>query len=60
MEVMEKEIIEVLRVVFKVFESVYVIIDKDNFKDYVGFFVFMFDCFYDIIFLGVIMGLVWM
>ncbi|SPQ23692.1 b69d3d16-0192-4aa5-841e-f8306b00f70e [Thermothielavioides terrestris] len=55
----EKETTETPRVPLKVPESVQVVIDKDNLKDYVGPPIFTSDRLYDVTPPGVTMGLAW-
>ncbi|KAK1755762.1 mitochondrial Lon protease [Echria macrotheca] len=55
----EKETTETPRVPLKVPDSVHVVIDKDNLKDYVGPPVFISDRLYDVTPPGVTMGLAW-
>ena len=58
-EATEKETTEKPRVPLKVPESVHVVIDKSNLKDYVGPPVFTSDRLYDVTPPGVTMGLAW-
>lgn len=58
-EASEGETTEVPRVPLKVPESVHVVIDKDNLKDYVGPPIFTSDRLYDVTPPGVTMGLAW-
>ncbi|KAK4156202.1 Lon protease C-terminal proteolytic domain-containing protein [Chaetomidium leptoderma] len=58
-EATEKETTEQPRVPLKVPESVHVVIDKDNLKDYVGPPIFTSDRLYDVTPPGVTMGLAW-
>lgn len=58
-EASEKETTEQPRVALKVPDSVHVVIDKDNLKDYVGPPVFTSDRLYDVTPPGVTMGLAW-
>ncbi|KAI0161654.1 ATP-dependent protease La [Hypoxylon sp. FL1284] len=58
-EASEKETTEKPRVPLKVPESVHVVIDKDNLKDYVGPPIFTSDRLYDVTPPGVTMGLAW-
>lgn len=58
-EATEKETTEIPRVALKVPESVSVVIDKDNLKDYVGPPIFTSDRLYDVTPPGVAMGLAW-
>ncbi|GAB1318828.1 ATP-dependent Lon protease pim1 [Madurella fahalii] len=55
----EKETTEQPRVALKVPDSVHVVIDKENLKDYVGPPVFTSDRLYDVTPPGVTMGLAW-
>ncbi|KAB5572385.1 Lon protease C-terminal proteolytic domain-containing protein [Coniochaeta sp. 2T2.1] len=55
----EKETVEKPRVALKVPESVHVVIDKDNLKDYVGPPIYTSDRLYDVTPAGVTMGLAW-
>ncbi len=55
----EQETTEKPRVPLKVPESVHVVIDKDNLKDYVGPPIFTSDRLYDVTPPGVTMGLAW-
>jgi Lon-like ATP-dependent protease len=55
----EKETAEKPRVALKVPESVHVVIDKDNLKDYVGPPIYTSDRLYDVTPSGVTMGLAW-
>ncbi|KAK3318378.1 Lon protease C-terminal proteolytic domain-containing protein [Apodospora peruviana] len=55
----EKETTEKPRVALKVPESVHVVIDKENLKDYVGPPIFTSDRLYDVTPPGVTMGLAW-
>ncbi|KAI1377576.1 ATP-dependent protease La [Hypoxylon crocopeplum] len=58
-EASEKETTEKPRVPLKVPESVHVVINKDNLKDYVGPPIFTSDRLYDVTPPGVAMGLAW-
>lgn len=58
-EATEKETTEKPRMPLKVPESVHVVIDKDNLKDYVGPPIFTSDRLYDVTPPGVTMGLAW-
>ncbi|KAI1075616.1 ATP-dependent protease La [Whalleya microplaca] len=58
-EASEKETTEVPRVALKVPDSVHVMIDKENLKDYVGPPIFTSDRLYDVTPPGVAMGLAW-
>ncbi|KAI0098204.1 lon protease [Nemania sp. FL0031] len=58
-EASEKETTEKPRVALKVPDSVSVVIDKDNLKDYVGPPIFTSDRLYDVTPPGVAMGLAW-
>lgn len=58
-EATEKETTETPRVALKVPDSVHVVIDKDNLKDYVGPPIFTSDRLYDVTPPGVAMGLAW-
>ncbi|KAK4126308.1 ATP-dependent protease La [Parathielavia appendiculata] len=58
-EATEKETTEQPRLPLKVPESVHVVIDKDNLKDYVGPPIFTSDRLYDVTPPGVTMGLAW-
>ncbi|TGJ88288.1 hypothetical protein E0Z10_g410 [Xylaria hypoxylon] len=58
-EATEKETTEKPRVALKVPDSVSVVIDKDNLKDYVGPPIFTSDRLYDVTPPGVAMGLAW-
>ncbi|KAL2258060.1 hypothetical protein VTK26DRAFT_8775 [Humicola hyalothermophila] len=58
-EASESKTTEVPRVPLKVPESVHVVIDKENLKDYVGPPVFTSDRLYDVTPPGVTMGLAW-
>ncbi|OIW31774.1 ATP-dependent protease La [Coniochaeta ligniaria NRRL 30616] len=55
----EKETAEKPRVALKVPDSVHVVIDKDNLKDYVGPPIYTSDRLYDVTPAGVTMGLAW-
>lgn len=55
----EKETVEKPRVALKVPDSVHVVIDKDNLKDYVGPPIYTSDRLYDVTPPGVTMGLAW-
>lgn len=55
----EKETTEIPRVAIKVPDSVNVVIDKENLKDYVGPPIFTSDRLYDVTPPGVAMGLAW-
>ncbi|KAI6087972.1 ATP-dependent protease La [Hypoxylon rubiginosum] len=58
-EASEKETTEKPRVALKVPDSVHVVIDKENLKDYVGPPIFTSDRLYDVTPPGVAMGLAW-
>ncbi|KAK0718234.1 ATP-dependent protease La [Lasiosphaeria miniovina] len=58
-EASEKETTEKPRVALKVPDSVHVVIDKENLKDYVGPPIFTSDRLFDVTPPGVIMGLAW-
>ncbi|KAI1639866.1 ATP-dependent protease La [Biscogniauxia mediterranea] len=58
-EASEKETTEKPRVALKIPDSVHVVINKDNLKDYVGPPVFTSDRLYDVTPPGVTMGLAW-
>ncbi|KAI9662876.1 MAG: ATP-dependent Lon protease pim1 [Bathelium mastoideum] len=58
-ENIEKETTETPRVALKVPDSVHVVIDKDNLKDYVGAPIFTSDRLYETTPPGVAMGLAW-
>ncbi|GAW12149.1 hypothetical protein ANO14919_015070 [Xylariales sp. No.14919] len=58
-EATEKETTEKPRVALKVPDSVSIVIDKDNLKDYVGPPIFTSDRLYDVTPPGVAMGLAW-
>ncbi|KAI0009719.1 ATP-dependent protease La [Xylariaceae sp. FL0662B] len=58
-EASEKETTEVPRVALKVPDSVHVVINKENLKDYVGPPIFTSDRLYDVTPPGVAMGLAW-
>lgn len=55
----EKETVEKPRVALKVPDSVHVVIDKNNLKDYVGPPIYTSDRLYDVTPAGVTMGLAW-